>query len=270
VRYFLTANPEATVAIAAPPIAAIRISIQGVPLLLSTGQPVFGTWRGLTCPAVPETGVGVLAAASAAAVFVAAGEAGVGVCDFLAGCVPVGIGVLVAVSVGLEVAVGVAAPGGGGATVVTGVPVAVLVAVTVAVRTTVTVTVGGALVELTTVVLVAVGVASDWHVLIATSFDGSESFMWRLAPGHDAAPLPAPTPASSGDARWPPHSTYAVPAAFVIVTMDSRSPALQLPCASTSVTESMVALIAENPSFDEPMVPPGVAGRLVLYGAMAR
>jgi hypothetical protein len=32
----------------------------------------------------------------------------------------------------------------------------------------------------------------------------------------------------------------------------------------------MVALIAENPSFDEPIVPPGVAGRLVSYGAMAR
>jgi hypothetical protein len=162
---------------------------------------------------MPETGVGVLAAASPAAVFVAVGEVGVGVCDFLAGCVPVGTGVLVSACVGVDVAV----------------KTAVLVAVSVGLDVTEPVGVAEGVLVSGVPVAVAVAVASALHVLIATSFDGSESFMWRLAPGQDAAPLSAPTPGSSGEARRPPHSTYASPAAFVIVTMDSRSPALQLP-----------------------------------------
>jgi hypothetical protein len=68
----------------------------------------------------------------------------------------------------------------------------------------------------------------------------------RLAPGNWLAPLPAPTPASAGEASRPPHSTKAPtgsapsrPALMVMRTCVSRCPAPQVPALPTSFTASM-------------------------------
>jgi hypothetical protein len=121
--------------------------------------------------------------------------------------------------------------------------------------------------------LVAVIIA-NWTIpegFIPASLAGESRFIWRLPPGYEPAPFPAPTPGSLSEARRPPHSTYTGEVLFteLIETCVSLAPALHAPWPPTSVTELIVALTPLKLPLVEVTVPSGTAARLVLKGLRA-
>jgi len=171
--------------------------------------------------------------------------------------VSVGVGVSVG-GTGVSVGVGVSV-GGIGVFVGVGVSVGVLVGVFVGIGVLVGVFIG-----------VGVGAGIIAPGFIDTSLPLGMILMCRLEPDNDDAPFPAPTPGSSGDARWPPHKTYASPALFVIWTIVCLWPAAQAPWPATSVNESIVAFAPLNGTLVEVMGAPGSAARLVLNTSRKR